>query len=212
MKYFFKSVHWHERSQLPNVSAVYAFANAAGDLLYIGSSRNLRKRVLGHNHRNTLSENDVIHWKCVEKSRLLAAEARLIDELEPLWNAPAVSVETCNNSWRLVESCDGQASIAVLTDAVADNRLSWRARGILFGCLAFNDPSKITRSWIIENGKEGKDAVLSALAELKKFGYLVNTKTRNQLGLFSGDKYFFTDNSGNAKKVETASRGADGTN
>lgn len=212
MEYFSESVPWHERSQLPSVSAVYALTNTAGDLLYIGSSRNLRKRVLGHNRRNMLSENNVIHWKRVEKHRLLTVESCLIDELAPLWNAPAVSAETCDNSWRSVEGCDGQASIAILIDAATDSRLSWRARGILFGCLAFSDPSKITRSWIVENGREGRDAVLSALSELRKFGYLANTKTRSQLGFLGGDKYFFTDNPCDAKEVEATSEEIDGAN
>lgn len=210
MEYLSEFISWHEKSQLPSISAVYAFTNAAGDLLYIGSSSNLKKRALGHSLRDLLSENDVIHWKHVEKCQLLAVEAYLIDELAPLWNAPAVSIKTSNNSWRSVESCDGQVSVAVLADAVTDSRLSWRARGILFGCLTFSDPTKITRSWIVENGREGRDAVLSALAELRKFGYLTNTKTRDRLGFVSGDKYLFTDNPRDVEEVEITSKGAHG--
>lgn len=87
----------------------------------------------------------------------------------------------------------GRNFTLILNKALRDKRLSWRAKGILAGCLSHNQSFKFTRSWIIEHGTEGRDAVLSALSELRELGYLKNIKTRNPAGQVVGERYVFTD-------------------
>lgn len=87
----------------------------------------------------------------------------------------------------------GQHFTIVLNNALRDKRLSWRAKGILAGCLSHKKSFRFTRSWIIEHGTEGRDAILSALSELRELGYLRNVKTRDSEGRMSGEHYVFTD-------------------
>lgn len=87
----------------------------------------------------------------------------------------------------------------VLNKALRDKRLSWRAKGILAGCLSHRQSFRFTRAWIVEHGTEGRDAVLSALSELRELGYLRNVKNRNDAGQVIGEYYVFTD-----KPVEPA--------
>jgi hypothetical protein len=87
----------------------------------------------------------------------------------------------------------------VLNKALRDKRLSWRAKGILAGCLSHKQSFKFTRAWIVEHGTEGRDAVLAALSELRTLGYLRNVKNRNDAGQVIGEHYVFTD-----KPVEPA--------
>lgn len=44
-------------------------------------------------------------------------------------------------------------------------------------------------SGLVKLSKDGKDSVMSALAELEKFGYLIRVKTHNEKGQFSGIEY-----------------------
>lgn len=82
----------------------------------------------------------------------------------------------------------GRGFTLILNDAIRDKRLSWRAKGILAGCLSFSD-RKFSKQLIIDNGTEGRDAVIAALKELRQFGYLQNktekcTRTGRVLGEF----------------------------
>jgi hypothetical protein len=53
-----------------------------------------------------------------------------------------------------------------------DKNISWKAKGIISYLLSNADGWKLYASDIINNGREGKKAVYSALQELMKFGYL----------------------------------------
>lgn len=60
----------------------------------------------------------------------------------------------------------------ILNDAIRDDRISWRAKGILAGCMSHASSFQFSKSWIVEHGTEGRDAVNNALNELRKYGYL----------------------------------------
>jgi len=60
----------------------------------------------------------------------------------------------------------------ILNDAIRDDRISWRAKGILVGCMSHANSFQFSKSWIIEHGTEGRDAVNNALNELREYGYL----------------------------------------
>lgn len=66
----------------------------------------------------------------------------------------------------------------ILNEAIRDSRLSWRAKGILAGCLSHNNGFKFNKTWIMSHGTEGRDAVTAALAELREFGYLEDKVVR----------------------------------
>jgi hypothetical protein len=87
----------------------------------------------------------------------------------------------------------GRQFTLILNDAIRDNRLSWRAKGILAGCLSFSG-TKFSKQWIIDNGTEGRDAVIAALKELREFGYLQNKTDRcEKTGRVLGEYYLVTD-------------------
>ena len=87
----------------------------------------------------------------------------------------------------------GRQFTLILNDAIRDSRLSWRAKGILAGCLSLSD-TKFSKQWIIDNGTEGRDAVIAALKELREFGYLQNKIDRcDKTGRVLGEYYLVTD-------------------
>lgn len=82
----------------------------------------------------------------------------------------------------------------ILNKALRDPLLSWRAKGILAGCLTHDRSFTFTKEWIIKHGTEGRDAVVSALAELRLLGYLKNIKKRDSsTGRVCGEYFVFTD-------------------
>lgn len=87
----------------------------------------------------------------------------------------------------------GRNFTLVLNDAINDARLSWRAKGILVGCLSISD-SKFSKQWIVDHGTEGRDAVIAALKELRNFGYLQNKVDRDvSTGRVLGEYYVVSD-------------------
>jgi hypothetical protein len=65
-----------------------------------------------------------------------------------------------------------------------DSRLSWRARGILAGILSNVNGWSTNAERIAREGKEGRDAVLTAMNELESVGYIHRRKSRNGLGQY----------------------------
>lgn len=87
----------------------------------------------------------------------------------------------------------GRNFTLILNDAIRDSRLSWRAKGILAGCLSISD-RKFSKQWIIDNGTEGRDAVIAALKELREFGYLRNRTDRcEKTGRVLGEYFIVSD-------------------
>lgn len=60
----------------------------------------------------------------------------------------------------------------ILQKAVNDGRLSWRAKGILLACALNGESEDFSKTWILENGKEGRDAITSAMRELRTLSYI----------------------------------------
>ena len=72
-------------------------------------------------------------------------------------------------------------------DLVNDDRLSFRARGVLVWLLDKPDGWKVQADSISRQGKEGRDAVRGALRELEMLGYLERVKFRDDLGRWQSE-------------------------
>lgn len=76
---------------------------------------------------------------------------------------------------------------AVLRDA----RLTYRARGILVRLLSNADGYRMTAIDLAAEGPDGRCAVLSALRELRRTGYIVNKRAQDERGRWSTETYVY---------------------
>lgn len=67
--------------------------------------------------------------------------------------------------------------------------MSLKAKGLLSLMLSLPDDWNYSVAGLVKLSKDGKDSVISALAELEKFGYLTRTQLTNEKGQFSGIEY-----------------------
>lgn len=70
-----------------------------------------------------------------------------------------------------------------------EKAMSLKAKGLLSLMLSLPDDWNYSISGLVKLSKDGKDSVMSALAELEEFGYLVRYRTTNDKGQFSGIEY-----------------------
>lgn len=73
----------------------------------------------------------------------------------------------------------------IANSTARDERLSYRARGILLRLLSNQDGYRMTSEDLAHAGREGRGAVLAALRELKVAGYLVISKRQDGRGRWS---------------------------
>lgn len=72
---------------------------------------------------------------------------------------------------------------------VRDDRLSFKALGLLTYLLSFPDNWKFNTAHLSNNRKEGRDSIKAALAELVAFGYAERVIQRNDDGTLAGTSY-----------------------
>jgi hypothetical protein len=70
-----------------------------------------------------------------------------------------------------------------------EKKMSLKAKGLLSLMLSLPDDWNYSVSGLCTLSKDGKDSVMSALAELEKFGYLTRERVVNEKGQFSGIEY-----------------------
>lgn len=70
-----------------------------------------------------------------------------------------------------------------------ERRMSLKAKGLLSLMLSLPDEWNYSVSGLVTLSKDGKDSVMSALAELEKFGYLKRERVVNSKGQFDGIEY-----------------------
>lgn len=70
-----------------------------------------------------------------------------------------------------------------------EKQMSLKAKGLLSLMLSLPDDWNYSIAGLVTLSKDGKDSVMTALAELEKFGYLERTQLVNDKGQFSGIEY-----------------------
>ena len=70
-----------------------------------------------------------------------------------------------------------------------EKKMSLKAKGLLSLMLSLPDTWNYSVSGLVALSKDGKDSVMSALAELEKFGYLRREQMINDKGQFAGVEY-----------------------
>jgi hypothetical protein len=85
-----------------------------------------------------------------------------------------------------------QSNFTILSnDILRDNRLSFRARGILISVLSRPDNWRTSAESLANESIEGRGAILTALKELETFGYLERTKHQNAQGHWVSDSLIY---------------------
>ena len=85
-----------------------------------------------------------------------------------------------------------QSNFTILSnDILRDNRLSFRARGILISVLSRPDNWRTSAESLANESIEGRGAILTALKELETFGYLERTKHQNEQGHWVSDSLIY---------------------
>jgi hypothetical protein len=83
-------------------------------------------------------------------------------------------------------------SYLILRNSVAlDERLSYRARGVLAAVLARPDSWRVDSTQLARQAREGREAIRAALRELEVCGYLRRAKSTDQSGKWSTDQVIY---------------------
>ena len=70
-----------------------------------------------------------------------------------------------------------------------EKKMSLKSKGLLSLMLSLPDDWNYSINGLVKLSKDGKDSIMSALAELEKFGYLSRKQLFNEKGQFSGIEY-----------------------
>jgi hypothetical protein len=73
----------------------------------------------------------------------------------------------------------------VRNDVAQDDRLSYRARGVLVAILSRPDNYETNAVNLAAEGKEGRDAIVTALDELEEFGFLDRVRRQREGGTWT---------------------------
>jgi biotin operon repressor len=85
-----------------------------------------------------------------------------------------------------------ESNFSVMSNSVIrDSRLSYRARGVLLEILSRPDNWRVSGDSLARTGKEGRDAILTALKELRDCGYIRTVTNRLPNGTFETVNYVY---------------------
>lgn len=89
-----------------------------------------------------------------------------------------------NNNKNIVRVEKNKNYTTINNTSIQDQRLSWKAKAIHVFMLSRPDDWVFYNEEMVKWAKDGKDAFLSGLKELKKLGYIKKEKRRNDDGTF----------------------------
>lgn len=93
---------------------------------------------------------------------------------------------------RMIKKHDNKFTI-VSNNAVQDNRLSWKARGIFTYLWSMPDDWNFYETEVAKHATDGRDSLRSGLTELKKFGYLKRERERLSNGRLGSSIWVLND-------------------
>ena len=70
-----------------------------------------------------------------------------------------------------------------------EKEMTLKAKGLLSLMLSLPETWNYSVAGLVSLSKDGKDGVMTALAELERFGYLTRSRVQNEKGQFSGIEY-----------------------
>lgn len=77
---------------------------------------------------------------------------------------------------------------------IADERLTWKARGIFNYLYSMNDDWQFYETELAKHSmKDGRDSFRSGIAELEKYGYLKRNRVRNEKGQLTSSEWVISD-------------------
>ena len=79
----------------------------------------------------------------------------------------------------------------IRNEVLQDERLSFRARGVLASILSRPDNWRCSAWDLATEGREGRRAILTALTELEDYGYLQRVKKQDESGKWSTCTYVY---------------------
>ena len=74
-----------------------------------------------------------------------------------------------------------------------DDRLSWKAKGLLAYMLSMPNDWKFYDDELEKHAKDGKDALKSAIKELKQYGYMRRERRHNEQGKFEWETVVYEE-------------------
>lgn len=92
---------------------------------------------------------------------------------------------------RMIKRYENKFTI-ISNNAVQDNRLSWKARGIFTYLWSMPDDWNFYETEVAKHATDGRDSLRSGLTELEKYGYLKRERVRNN-GRLGGAVWIITD-------------------
>lgn len=93
---------------------------------------------------------------------------------------------------RMIKKYDNKFTI-ISNNAVQDNRLSWKARGIFTYLWSMPDDWNFYETEVAKHATDGRDSLRSGLAELKKYGYLKSERERLSNGRLGSSIWILND-------------------
>lgn len=76
-------------------------------------------------------------------------------------------------------------------ELVRDNRLSYKARGILLELLSRPDNWRVSAELLAKEGKDGRDSIMAGLKELRDLGYIVTSRKQNEKGQWTTESIVY---------------------
>lgn len=93
----------------------------------------------------------------------------------------------------LIKSKHPKNFTAVDNDFIRDERLSWKAKGIIIYVMSLPDDWRLYISELSKHAKDGRDSTYRGINELIEFGYCKRTELHDERGKFAGVEYLISD-------------------